>query len=252
MDKLTCFIIDDEIKSAKLLKLLVEELDLNVEILRIYHQPKEALADLGSIKPDFIFLDIEMPEMNGFQFLKKMSRPEVPIIFVTGYANYAIDAIKIAAIDYLIKPVHIEELSEAIKKVSLRIGRQNTFSRNQVLLDNINKKDTSTHTIGIPSTEGIDFVQISKILYCEGTDRYTKVIAQDRELILSSYNLGKFKDLLEDSSFYQVHRSFLINLSMISQYRKEGVVKLIDGTLIPVARRRKEEFLNQIAHIGKN
>ena len=251
MGKLTCIIIDDESKPAKLLGLLVKELDLGITVIDIYNNPKEALAALDTIHPDFIFLDIEMPEMNGFEFLKKMSNPNIPIIFVTGYNHYAIDAIKISAIDYLMKPIQIEELSESLKKVKARINEKYTLSRNQILLDNINNIETGLSSIGIPSEDGIDFVSIKDIIYCEGTNRYTKVVAIDRGVILSSYSLGKFIELLSSKLFFQVHRSFLINLSMISQYKNEGTVKLKDGSIIPVARRRKDEFLGLIMRIGQ-
>lgn len=251
MEKLTCIIIDDESKPAKLLSLLVEELDLNISVQQIYNNPKIALEKLDIVKPDFIFLDVEMPEMNGFEFLKKMAQSNIPIIFVTGYANYAIDAIKIAAIDYLMKPIQTEELSEAIIKVRSRLKERQIYSRNQILLDNLGNTDSTSNTIGIPSEEGIDFVQIKDIVYCEGTNRYTKVVTKDRSEILSSYSLGKFIELLSSELFFQVHRSFLINISMISQYKNEGTVKLKDGSIIPVARRRKDEFLGLIMRIGQ-
>lgn len=250
MNELTCIIIDDESKPAKLLKLLIEELDLNILVTDIFSNPNVALKALKTLHPDFIFLDIEMPEMNGFEFLKKMSNPEIPIVFVTGYANYAIDAIRIAAIDYLMKPIQPDELSEAIKKVRLRLKERNISSMDQILIDNVSNADALTHTIGIPSVEGIDFVLIKDIIYCEGTNRYTKVISTDRDMILSSYSLGKFSDLLSDRRFFQVHRSYLINLSMISQYKSEGTITLKDGSTIPIARRRKDEFLGLITKIG--
>ena len=143
MNELTCIIIDDESKPAKLLKLLIEELDLNILVTDIFSNPNVALKALKTLHPDFIFLDIEMPEMNGFEFLKKMSNPEIPIVFVTGYANYAIDAIRIAAIDYLMKPIQPDELSEAIKKVRLRLNEKNISSMNCLLYTSPSPRDAT-------------------------------------------------------------------------------------------------------------
>lgn len=250
MSKYSCYIIDDEIKSAELLKLLVEEVDSDISIDGTFSNPLDALESLKGNIPDFIFLDIQMPHMNGIQFAEKIAHLDVLVIFVTSYADYALDAIKRSAVDYVMKPLEINDLKIAIRKVRDQVDRKQEEALNRLLLGNFIKKEISSKNIGIPSVDGLDFVAMVDILYCEGKERYTEVALRNGQIILSSYNLGKFTEILDTSVFLQVHRSFIINLSCISQYKKEGTIVLINGSTIPLARRRKDEFMNRITKVG--
>lgn len=242
MQQLSCAIVDDEPKALKLLELMIMELSLPVEIKGVYSNPKKALTEIPLINPDCVFMDIDMPELSGFDLIAQLNNQDLHVVFVTGYDHYALDAIKISAIDYLVKPIGIEELESAIKKVIKKVELASYSKQNKILFENLQKPSIHNRTIGIPSVDGIDFIPVSELLYLEASDRYTKVISEGRNEILSSYNIGQFNKIL-GSSFYQCHRSYLVNMNKVVKYHKEGFIILSDGCNIPLARRRKDEFL---------
>ena len=246
MKQLRCIIVDDEPKASKLLSMMIEELNMGIQVLGVHNNPILALEEIEERQPDFLLLDIDMPHLSGFELLAKLKFKDCHVIFVTGYDHYALDAIKVSAIDYLVKPIEIDELKIAIEKVEARIEQSSQAAQNRVFLENLKRANHSSRTIGIPSVEGIDFIPIADIFYLEAIDRYTKVIAADNREILSSYSIGEFLKLLGDSLFFQCHRSFIINLDKIVKYHKEGVIHLSDGMTVPLARRRKEAFLLKV------
>jgi len=242
MPQLSCVIVDDEPKALKLLELMIEELSLAVDIKGMYSNPKKALAEIPLIKPDFVFLDIDMPELSGFDLIAQIDDQDLHVVFVTGYDHYALDAIKISAIDYLVKPIGIEDLESAIHKVIKKVELSSYSEQNKILLENLQKPNIQNRTVGIPGVDGIDFIPVSELLYLEASDRYTKVISEGRKEILSSYNIGQFNSLL-GASFYQCHRSYLVNMNKVVKYHKDGIIILSNGGNVPLARRRKDEFL---------
>lgn len=246
---LNAIIIDDENKAGALLNSLLEELCPNIKVTAIYQDPRLALSELNTSSPDVVFLDIEMPHMNGFEFIKSCQTVNFEIIFVTGYDEYAIDAFKISATDYLLKPISSDNLIEAVHKAENNINDKITHDRYQILFDNMQEKSSINRKIGIPSVNGIDFVRVDEIIVCEGDQKYTNVVLDTGTKILSSYNIGEFNRILESSGFFLSHRSHLINLTKIKQYQKDGTIVLENGMTAPLARRRKEEFLLRIKKI---
>ena len=242
MSSIRAVIVDDEPKASKLLQLVIEELAEDIEIVQIYNDPQEALLSLNTDLLDVLFLDIQMPGMSGFELLSQL-RGEFSVVFVTGYDNYALEALQMAAVGYILKPIDEAALLEVLNRVRTNVSLKNNNLSYQVLLDNMRMQNASQRRIGIPSLMGIDFVMVGEIISCEGVEKYTKVYMDDGTHILSSYNLGEFTKLIGKADFYQVHRSHLVNMTKIKQYQKDGVLVMTDGRIIPVARRRKDGFL---------
>lgn len=252
MTKIKAIIVDDEPKACRLLNLLVEELDPNIEILATFNDPKEALTSLPSFSDlALIFLDIDMPGMSGFDFMKEIKDSSYTVVFVTGYDQYAIDAMKIAAAGYVLKPINTDELEIAIARAKEIIAQQNSKAVNQILINNLELQNVLQKKIGIPSVMGLDFVRVNDIICCEGIEKYTKVKVEDGKEILSSYNIGEFNKLLAGTVFFQAHRSHLINMTKISQYQKDGTIIMDNGAKVPLARRRKDEFLQLVNSLNR-
>ncbi len=235
-------IVDDEQKAAKLLKLLIEEISDDIVITAVYNDSVEALENIDTSSVDVLFLDIQMPTMSGIELCAKL-KGDFSVVFVTGHDQYALEALKLAAVGYLLKPIEEEELSDVLSRVRKNATLKHNNQGYQVLLENMRVQNIHQRRIGIPSTTGIDFVMIENIISCEGVDGYTKVYIEDGREILSSYNLGEFTKMIGDAGFYQVHRSYLVNMKRIRQYQNDGVILMDNDLSVPVSRRRKEGFL---------
>ena len=235
-------IVDDEQKAAKLLKLLIEEIADDIEITAVYNDSAEALANIDTSDVDVLFLDIHMPNMSGFELSAQLNG-DFSVVFVTGHDQYALEALKMAAVGYILKPIEEEELAQVLSRVRKNVTLKNNNEGYQVLLENLRVQNIHQRRIGIPSTSGIDFVMIENIIACEGVDGYTKVYIHDGLEILSSYNLGEFVKMIGDAGFYQVHRSYLVNMRRIKKYHNDGLLLMDNDVSVPVSRRRKEDFL---------
>ncbi len=244
--KIEAIIVDDETKAGILLKSMLEELTPQVNVSHIFQDPRLALTAVEEKSPDLLFLDIQMPHLNGFELLESCSKRDFNVIFVTGYDEYAIDAFKISASDYIMKPISDDSLIQAVGKVVDQVHYKHVKTHYEILLDNLQANHHQQKKIGIPTVNGIDFVRLDKIIACEGQKRYTKVIMSEGEHVFSSYNVGEFAKILEKCGFFLAHRSYLINLSKIKQYQKDGSIILENNMAIPLARRRKDEFLEKI------
>lgn len=251
MGTIRAIIIDDEPKSCKLLQLLIEEIDSSVKILDSFTDPELALIKVPGLEIDLIFLDVEMPSMSGFDFVQKLGDSNILIVFVTGYDRYALQALKIAAIGYVLKPIDTHELESVLREAHNRVDQSKTFNHNKILLENLSLQNAMLKKIGIPSAKGIDFIKMNDIIYCEGSEKYTQVFIENRKPILSSYSIGEFVKIIEDAGFFHVHRSYIVNLSKIKQYQKDGTLTMDNGTSVPVARRRKDEFLKSMTTLKR-
>lgn len=241
-------IVDDEAKACHVLKSLIEEIDLDIFISHVINYPVDAIEIINENKPDLLFLDIDMPYMSGFDILEKLNDIELEIIFVTGHNEYAINAFKFAASGYVLKPIDLDDLRNTIETSIKRIAIKKSQEHNLVLLENLSSKQDKK--IGIPTMEGLDFVSTSKIIRCETIMKCTKVMIEDQPHILSSYNIGEFVRMLLPFNFISVHKSHLINLEKISKYYKDGTITMTDGSIVPLARRRKQDFLKRITKVS--
>ncbi|MEO8822277.1 MAG: LytTR family DNA-binding domain-containing protein [Ginsengibacter sp.] len=243
-------IIEDEIQSSQLLDLMLKDFSDTIEVVDICNTPAKGIESIRKHAPDLIFLDIEMPRMNGFEMLKKIGAKDFNIIFTTAYNKYAINAIKLSALDYLLKPIDKIELSEAIKKCVQNLEQKNMGYKMDMLLKNIGSKNAMDKTLTLTSTEGVRFIRMKDIVRLEAHGRYTKFYLANKEDILVSRTLGDFEETLTENEFFRIHETHIINLIYIDRFNKgNNYVLLTDKTELPLARRRKEEFLKLIPKI---
>jgi two-component system LytT family response regulator len=205
----------------------------------------EAVTAINNTKPDVVFLDIEMQQETGFDLLNKIGEIDFEVIFITAYSDYAIKAIKFSAIDYLLKPIDIEELKNAVLRViQKREGR--TSGRLQILRDNLTAPREKLK-IGLPTTHGIIFTGVENILYCEASSNYTVLYTSDGKEYVASKTLKEYEDLLLEHNFFRIHHSYLVNLSAIKKYVKGdgGHVILANEVSLDVSKRKKTDFLHR-------
>ncbi len=239
-------IIDDEIKLREVLKIKIIDFCTDITVVGEASDVVEAEQVINEFDPDIIFLDIAMPGGTGFELLDKINPISFEIIFVTGFNEYAIDALKVSAVDYLLKPVKTDDLVTACEKAKARISKSELLKNYDVLKYNINNVGNQKTKVAVPNNDAYEFILISDIIRCEGWNKYTKVILKTGKELISSYNIGVFKELLKNYEFYPSHKSHLINKNYISRYLKEGTIVMDDNSLVPLARRRREEFLQEV------
>ncbi|MBL0340774.1 MAG: response regulator transcription factor [Bacteroidetes bacterium] len=240
-------IVEDEKRSAKLLVNLLEEYCADVEVVGIAATVAEGFQLIKKKAPDVIFLDIEMQKETGFDLLNKFDEIKFEIIFTTAFENYALKAIKFCAIDYLLKPIDVDELKVAIEKV-IRIQQKNTLNKKlEAFIQNMRSNNPSQFQIALPSTDGMSIVRVSEILYLKSDRQYTIFCLTSGEKILTSKNLGEYEELLLEHNFFRAHHSSLINLNEVKKYsRGEGGYALMsNGDQIDISKRKKEAFLKQ-------
>ncbi len=242
MRKYTALVIDDEEKLREVVKIKLTKLCPELEIVGQAGDAEEAYDLIQKLRPEIIFLDIAMPKGSGFDLLARFSTIDFEVIFVTGYNEYALQALKISAVDYLLKPISDEELIQAVQKAKIRIESKIRLAGLEVLEHNATHHLDQQSKISIPSMNSYEQVRISDIIRMEGEQRYTRVFMNEKHAMLSSYSIGKFKELLEAYGFMDCHRSHLINAHRIVDYQKEGFIVMADGVQIPVPRRRREEI----------
>ncbi|WPR77685.1 LytTR family DNA-binding domain-containing protein [Algoriphagus sp. NG3] len=217
----------------------------DIELVGVASDLEEAEELCNSLKPDLVFCDVMVPPATSFDWL--LHRKEVPfdLIFTTSYEEFAVKAFRLAAVDYLIKPIDPIEFNNALNKY--RNKNRSEGSRIAQLLANLTGPKAKTK-VALPTFTGYIFVEISDIIRCESDNTYTTFFLQDKRKILVSRTLKDVESMLGDYSFCRVHNSHLINLAYVAEYYKGegGQVRLNDGTVVDVARRRKEEFLSQL------
>ncbi|MEM6966344.1 MAG: LytTR family DNA-binding domain-containing protein [Bacteroidota bacterium] len=246
---MNALLIDDEQKAVVILRSLIQEFCPQVNLVGTADSLESGLVAINKLQPDLVFLDIEMPGGSGFDLLRKLPHLNFEIVFVTSHEDYAIEAIKFCAIGYILKPIREVELIAAVNQAESRINQKVENLRNKQLLENLVNPQNSTHRIGIPTSRGLDFVETGRIIRCEGIRRYTNVVIQGKKDIISSYNLGEFKKLLHTYNFFSPHKSHLISLGHIVRYDKEGTIEMTDGAHVPVARRRRNDFLERLKRL---
>ena len=241
------FIIDDEPGCCKTLSLLLERYCPEVEVTGIFNNGMDALQAINASSPDLVFLDVQMPKMNGFEMLEKLPSINFHLIFTTSYDQYALKAFKFSAIDYLLKPVDREELQKAVQKV-LQRSQISAAEQLQIMFQKLYHPASSINKIALPTMEGLQMIPIQSIISCEAHDNYTTLILKDNKKLVVSCTLKVIEEMLEDYSFIRVHRSFLVNLHEVEKYVKGdgGYVVMSDGSHIYISRNKKEELLKKL------
>jgi two-component system LytT family response regulator len=244
---ITAIIIDDERKGRNALKKKLMEYCPQVVLLGEAENGDEGLKLIELHDPAIVFLDIEMPMMNGFDMLHHLPAKNFHLIFTTAYDQYAIKAIKYAAFDYLLKPIDIEELQITIKKAEQQIALNNTAERLETLTHNLAGKN-QLQKIAIPTMEGLLFFNLSDIVYLESESNYTTLHFVNHPKLVASRTIGDFEELLPSDMFFRAHNSYIINLHFIKRYLKGdgGQIEMQNGHFVDVSRRKKEEFIKII------
>jgi two-component system LytT family response regulator len=242
---INAILVDDEATSLEALKIRIEKYCPNVVIKGTYSSASHAVNAIKEIKPDLVFLDVQMPEMSGFDVLQQASPINFEVIFVSAYDQYAIKAIKFSALDYLLKPVDVDELIHAVEKVTERLNNKSNAFQYQSVVNNIQLRSGKIERIAVPTLDGIDFFDTRNIIYCKAEGSYTTLMLRDNQREIVSKNLVDFENLLVESGFCRVHHSYLINLDHVQKYVKGegGYVILTDNHRADISRRKKEEFL---------
>lgn len=244
-------IIEDEPVSQEMLTIMLQRHAADITIIDTCNNPTDGMESIAKHQPDLVFLDIQMPKMNGFEMLKKIHPINFEVIFTTAYDQYAINAIKVSALDYLLKPVDDEDLTLAIEKCKERLQERNPQQRFEHLFNNLTNKNPLDKTLALSASDGISFVKMSDILRVEANGRYAKFHLLDKQTILVSKTLGDFEEILSANQFFRIHDSAIINLNHVKKYARGdgGTVLLSDGTELDVARRRKDDFIKLIPKI---
>ena len=243
---LQAIIIDDEIKGRQFMRQLVEKFTPQVKIAGEAANASEGVEVISVVKPDLIFLDIEMPGKTGIEMLKEIADISFEIIFATAFNHYAVEAFKLGAIDYLLKPVSPGDLIRAVERVEAhRQLHEAQTKKYEVLRQQFGQPFTK---ITIPTTSGFEFIDFSSIISMQSEGNYTHIRITGGPALLATRKLGEFEELLTPYNFFRIHKSYLINLAHIKKYTKGdgGVVMMNDGSEIDVARRIKEAFLQRI------
>ncbi len=238
-------LIDDEINSISSLEILLTDYCPEVNVLEKCASAQAGISAITRLQPDLIFLDIEMPVLNGFDLLEQIKHHSLAVIFTTAYHHYAIKAIRYSALDYLLKPIDPKELIQAVLRYSHQNSRPVT-EQFQFLIDKLSQKEHTHKKIAIPNMEGFKLVSIEDIIHCEADDNYTHILLKNKVRITASRTLKEIQHILEEYEwFIRIHHSSLINLNEVSQYiRGEGgYVIMSDGSHINVSRNKKEALL---------
>lgn len=239
-------ILDDEAAACNMLSMLVTKYMPMPHEIRVVQDPEVALQWLDTFKPSLVMLDIEMPGMNGFDFLNKAGNWDFDVIFTTAYDQYAIKAIRFSALDYLLKPLDIVELQNALNRHIVRrnLSQQSRQALVHNLIDNVQKSEAEEYKLAISTMEGVFFYLPSEIMRCEGESNYTTFHLAGSKPLMVSHTLKDYEAILSDYGFVRVHKSHLVNLKYVQRMDREGVLWLQNGDSVPVSRRRKD-LLNE-------
>ena len=241
---LEAVIVDDEIKALESLSWELTNLSDEVKIIASFTDVHEALNYLEVNTPDCLFLDIEMPVMDGFQFIKTLKNKKFPIVITTAYNQYALKALKNEAIDYLLKPIDTDDLSETILKIKRFNSKNYTAEKFEKILLNFNSSSLDKK-ITVNTDGKLLFLEVDEILYAESDGNYSTIFLADGQKLVLTKKLKEVNALLPDDSFFRIHNSYIVNLGQIKEFLKtDGYVILKSNHKIPVSRQKKSDFLD--------
>lgn len=238
-------LVDDELHGLKTLQILLADYCPDVKVVAQCASAKNALEAIGTLKPDLVFLDIEMPVMNGFELLEQFGQIPFSVIFTTSYDQYAIRAIRFSALDYLLKPVDPKELIAAVGKV-----KKNKVAPSQqqleMLVNQLQHKGNRLNKIAVPTSEGFELIHCDELLCCEADDNYTHLHLKNKTKIIASRTLKEMEEQLSAyPNFLRVHHSYIVNLNEVVKYVRGdgGYLVMTNGTTVNVSRSRKEALM---------
>ncbi len=247
-------LVDDEPQSCKSLAIKLKAIAEDIEIIGTYHDPERAISGIRKSTPDVVFLDIEMPGMNGFQLLENIEEFNFEVVFVTAYNEYMLNALHLSALDYLLKPVDTEELKNALtrlrKKISLQENLLHTKERLELLGDAL-KEQHAPKRLALATLQGIVFLKINEIIRVEALSNYSTFYLINKQKIMVSKTLKEFEPVLAMQNFFRVNRSCIVNTDYIVKYKNEdgGMLELQDGSEVGVGPHRKNELVELLSRI---
>ncbi len=239
-------IIDDKPDAMNALKIIIEEFLPELTVVGLFSDPVEAVEGIPKMKPELVFMDINMPVLNGFELLESLQFRNFKTIFVTAHDEYAIKAFKYNAIDYVLKPIDIEELIAAVKRATDQTLNSDKTGeiKYKKLFDSVN--DKPPEKLVISTLEGTYYVDSQEVIYIQADSNYSKIVIKDAKPLLVTKPLKEFEELLPPPHFFRNHHSYIINLNFVRKYSRldGGNVEMYNGDQIPLSRRKKNEFYN--------
>jgi two-component system, LytTR family, response regulator len=238
-------IIDDEIHCLKTLSILLKEYCPDVLVIEQCDNGEAGIEAIKKHTPDLVFLDIEMPHLNGFEMLEQFSEIPFAVIFTTGYDQYAIKAIHFSALDYLLKPIDAKELVAAVHKMQVQ-KNQPLIEQFRLLIDQVKHKETGITKFAVPTSEGFEFIPADQLIRCEAHSNYTYLFLKNKARIIACRTLKEMEEQLHHFTYFlRVHHSYIVNLNEVTKYiRGEGGYLIMsDGTTVNVSHSRKDALL---------
>lgn len=247
MNMIKAIIVDDESNAVKNLKWELENFCKDIEVIDSFTNPVEAISAINYLKPDCVFLDIEMPEMDGFQLLASLKYRNFDLIITTAFDNYAIKAFKEHAIDYLLKPIDSDDLTESVERVRANKSKNGLGFEIKKVLESITPIP-ERHKIAIPLSGKTIFVESEEIIYCKSSGNYSEIYFKDHKTEILSKKLKDVELIIRHKNFFRVHNSYLVNINYIKEFVKSDgqYIVLDEGTTIPVSRNKKHELMQAL------
>jgi two-component system LytT family response regulator len=242
-------IVDDEFNAREVLdKLLSRYFPDKFLVVAKCEGVDDAVIAIEQFQPELVFLDIQMPDKNGFQLFKELKKINFEVIFTTAHSEFAIEAIKQSALDYLLKPINYIDLLEAVRKYENKLHKASQFDKFALLVENLDSGNTEFRKIAFPTENGFELVKINSILYCEADSNYCTIVCLGGKKITLSKTLKHVEELLPSTVFQRIHKSYLVNLNYVNRFTKsnELLIELANGETLPVSVRQKENFINAI------
>src|SRR6188768_1869576 len=240
-------IIDDEKNCIDSLAFDLRRNFPQIELIEACTSPKQGLMSIRKQKPDLVFLDVQMPWMNGFEMLEMLDEIDFAIIFTTAYDQFAAKAFRLSAIDYLLKPVDVHDLKEAVKKASEKIQQKSGVENIANLLQNI-KQPEGNQRVAFPGREGFEFVEAGKVIYAQAEGSYTHVFLNDKRKLVISKTLSDIEEMLPPDLFHRIHHSTLVNISHVTHLFKSdgGYIVLDNGEKLAVSKSKKDSLMERL------
>jgi two-component system LytT family response regulator len=248
MNKLKTIIIDDEHDAVDFISSIIREYCPSLQVIGKAYNVNEGVALIREGKPDLLFLDVEMPNGTGFDLLAQFPDKDFEVIFITAFNHYAIKAIKFSAVDYILKPININEFIEAVGRVTKKRSEKPAQSNESIRVLMENLRSSVPSRLAIPTADGMEYLNPREIIRIEADRSYSWFYLNSRKILVSKH-LKEFQELLGDRYFFRSHNSHLINLKYVRKFiRKEGgYIEMSDGSMIPVSRNKKDLFLVQMS-----
>ncbi len=248
--ELSAVIVEDEKHSQETLRNMISEFCEGINVTGVAGTVKSAITLIKEKVPDIVFLDIELKSGTGFDVLEGIGDMDVKVIFTTAYEQYALKAIKVSSVDYLLKPIDLDELTAAIEKAREVKNNETRHDQWKLLLQNI-RGEAPSGRICLSTSDGMEFIRMTSILLCEASGSYTKFVLRDNRSVLVSKHLKEYENLLDPEQFLRVHNSYLINLAEVKRYVKSegGYILMNNDQQVPISPKKKEEFLKKMGSL---